>query len=199
MKRVFDLTIAVPLFLAVVPIYAVIFLLVRINLGGPVIFRQERPGLHGRPFELIKFRTMTSEVDDEGSLLDDGLRLTRLGKWLRSTSLDELPELWNVIKGEMSLVGPRPLLPEYLPLYSRYEGRRHEVRPGVTGWAQVNGRNSSTWSERLAMDVWYVDNHNLRLDLKILFRTVKIVLRREGVSADGHVTMSKFRGSDSRP
>ena len=170
------------------------------TMGRPVLFRQLRAGLHGRPFWLYKFRTMTHARDPGGRLLPDGQRLTRLGRWLRTTSLDELPELWNVLKGDMSLVGPRPLLTEYLERYTPEQARRHEVKPGITGWAQVNGRNALTWEEKFRLDVWYVDNWNLWLDLKILLRTVLKVLRREGISAEGHATMPEFQGPtvDSR-
>lgn len=195
MKRLFDILVSSLGLLAFsVPL---IFLvgLVRWKLGGPVFFVQTRPGWRGRPFPLVKFRTMTEERDSDGNLLPDEKRLPAFGRFLRSSSLDELPELWNVLKGEMSLVGPRPLLVEYLPLYSERQARRHEVRPGLTGWAQVNGRNASSWEERLALDVWYVENQNFWLDLKILWRTVRTVLRREGVAAEGHATMPRFRGS----
>jgi lipopolysaccharide/colanic/teichoic acid biosynthesis glycosyltransferase len=177
------------------PLLIVIALLVRVNMGAPVLFHQERPGLHGRPFILYKFRTMRDLRDVEGRLLPDEMRLTRLGRILRSTSLDELPELFNVLKGEMSLVGPRPLLMEYLNRYTPEQARRHEVKPGITGWAQVNGRNAITWEEKFKLDVWYVDNWNLGLDLKILGLTLIKVLKREGISAGGHATMPEFRGS----
>lgn len=169
---------------------------VRATMGPPVLFRQVRPGLHGRPFRLLKLRTMLDLRDPEGNLLPDHRRLTRLGRFLRATSLDELPELWNVLRGDMSLVGPRPLLAEYLDRYSPEQMRRHEVKPGITGWAQVNGRNALSWEERFDLDVWYVDHQGLLLDLKILALTVLKVLRREGISAEGHVTMPKFTGSD---
>jgi len=175
----------------------VLALLIRVRMGSPVIFGQVRPGLRGKPFRMIKFRTMLDAVDAQGNPLPDDQRLTRLGSFLRSTSLDELPELWNVLKGDMSLVGPRPLLMEYLPLYSPEQARRHDVRPGVTGWAQVNGRNALSWDEKFKLDVWYVDNQSLWLDIKILFMTVKKVLVREGISAEGEVTMSKFTGPGS--
>ncbi len=177
------------------PLMIFIALLVRVNMGAPVLFRQERPGLHGRPFILYKFRTMRDMRDAEGRLLPDEMRLTRLGRILRSTSLDELPELFNVLKGEMSLIGPRPLLMEYLDRYTPEQARRHEVKPGVTGWAQVNGRNAITWEEKFKLDVWYVDNWNLGLDLKILGLTLIKVLKREGISAGGHATMPEFQGS----
>lgn len=165
------------------------------ELGSPVFFRQVRSGLHGQPFEMVKFRTMTDERGSDGELLPDAVRLTPFGRWLRATSLDELPELWNVLKGDMSLVGPRPLLMEYLPLYTPTQARRHEVRPGITGWAQVNGRNAQSWDERFSLDIWYVDNHSILLDLRILWMTVRKVLLREGISAKGEATMPKFRGT----
>jgi len=172
--------------------------LVQRKLGSPVFFRQVRPGLRGQPFEMVKFRTMTDERGPDGQLLDNAARLTPFGRWLRATSLDELPELWNVLKGDMSLVGPRPLLMEYLPLYSPEQARRHEVRPGVTGWAQVNGRNAIAWEEKFKLDVWYVDHHSLWLDIKILWLTVKKVLLRDGISAQGEATMPKFTGSETK-
>lgn len=175
----------------------VLIWMVRRKLGSPVFFRQVRPGLHGRPFEMVKFRTMTDARGPDGALLPDSVRLTSFGRFLRATSLDELPELWNVIKGDMSLVGPRPLLVEYLPLYSPEQARRHEVRPGITGWAQVNGRNALSWDDKFKLDVWYVDHRSLRLDIQILWLTVKKVLVREGISAAGEATVSKFTGSKS--
>ncbi len=195
MKRIFDLFVAFFFSIFFAPILFVIFFLVRFNLGSPVIFSQIRPGLYGKQFRMFKFRTMTESRDDSGNLLPDELRLTVFGKFLRSTSLDELPGLWNVLKGDMSLVGPRPLLVEYLPLYNEDQARRHEVRPGITGWAQVNGRNALSWEKKFELDVWYVDNQSFLLDLKILFLTLKKVFVREGISADGHVTMEKFKGS----
>lgn len=168
---------------------------VRKHLGTPVVFRQSRPGLNAKPFELVKFRSMRDATDSAGNPLPDAERMTPFGHFLRASSLDELPELWSVLKGDMSLVGPRPLLNEYLPLYSAEQARRHDVRPGITGWAQVNGRNSLSWEEKFKLDVWYVDNHSVWLDIKILFMTVKKVLIREGISADGEATMSKFSGS----
>lgn len=195
MKRCFDLVIATFALLAFsIPILILAFF-VREKLGSPVMFRQQRPGLNGRVFEMIKFRTMTDERDADGQLLPDAKRLTPFGQLLRSSSLDELPELWNVIKGDMSLVGPRPLLVEYLPLYTLDQARRHELQPGITGWAQVNGRNALSWEEKFKLDVWYVDNRSFWLDIKILWLTVKKVLVREGVSAAGEATMSRFRGS----
>lgn len=169
---------------------------VRLKIGSPVIFRQVRPGKSGKPFEMIKFRTMTDERSKDGELLPDAQRLTSFGQFLRSTSLDELPELWNVLKGDMSLVGPRPLLMEYLPLYSDRQARRHEVKPGITGWAQINGRNALSWEEKFELDVWYVENRTLWLDIKILFLTVWQVVKRDGISQDGEATMSRFTGSN---
>ena len=171
--------------------------MVRAKLGSPVLFRQVRPGLHGRPFTMVKFRTMTDARGPDGALLPDAQRLTAFGRFLRASSLDELPELWNVLRGEMSLVGPRPLLMEYLPLYSPEQARRHEVRPGITGWAQVNGRNAVSWEERFRLDVWYVDHRSLWLDLRILWLTVRKVLVREGISAQGEATMPRFTGDKS--
>lgn len=195
MKRLFDFTAAFfGLLLLALPLL-VLMLLVRLKLGSPIFFRQQRPGLQGKPFYMVKFRTMTDERDANGELLPDSVRLTSFGRFLRSTSLDELPELWNVLKGDMSLVGPRPLLMEYLPLYSPEQARRHEARPGVTGWAQVNGRNAISWDEKFALDTWYVDNQSLWLDIKILFLTVKKVLVRDGISAEGEATMTKFEGT----
>lgn len=195
MKRSFDILLAlVGLTCAGVPLL-ILAGLVRIKLGSPVFFRQVRPGLHGQPFIMLKFRTMTDAKGPDGQLLPDAKRLTPFGRFLRSTSLDELPELWNVLKGDMSLVGPRPLLMEYLPLYTQDQARRHEVRPGITGWAQVNGRNALTWEERFKLDVWYVDNRSLFLDLRILWMTIHKVLRREDISAEGEATMSKFEGN----
>jgi lipopolysaccharide/colanic/teichoic acid biosynthesis glycosyltransferase len=177
------------------PFLLVIAVMVRVRMGSPVLFRQARPGLHGRPFELVKFRTMTDTRTATGEAAPDEQRLTALGRWLRRTSVDELPELLNVLRGEMSLVGPRPLLMEYLPLYSPEQARRHDVRPGITGWTQVNGRNALTWDEKFAHDVWYVDHRSFRLDAAILARTVKQVVSGHGVSAPGHATMEPFRGS----
>lgn len=176
------------------PILAVVALLVRLKLGAPILFRQQRPGLHGKPFMLYKFRTMTDARDADGHLLPDAERLTNFGRFLRRTSLDELPELFNVLKGDMSLVGPRPLLMQYLDRYTPEQMRRHEVKPGITGWAQVNGRNALSWEEKFALDVWYVDHLSLWLDLKIILLTIWKVLRREGISQDGHATMEEFLG-----
>lgn len=193
-KRVLDVISAVLLLIALSPLLLVAALLVRIGIGTPVLFRQQRPGRGGAPFVLLKFRTMSEQRNADGVLLPDHDRLGRLGRLLRSLSVDELPELWNVIKGDMSLVGPRPLLMEYLSLYSQEQARRHEVRPGITGWAQVNGRNESTWERRFALDVWYVDHVALALDLRILLKTVAGVVMRDGIAAEGHVTMPKFTG-----
>lgn len=195
-KRLFDVLVSVTLLLLLAPVLLVTAILVRRWLGAPVLFTQVRPGLYGQPFKMVKFRTMTDARDAAANLLPDAERLTRFGRFLRSTSLDELPELFNVLKGEMSLVGPRPLLMEYLPLYSDTQRRRHEVRPGVTGWAQVNGRNAVGWDERFRLDVWYVDHRSLWLDLRILWMTVRKVLVREGISAQGEATMAKFNGSE---
>lgn len=194
-KRLLDLTLAAGALFVLGPVIVVVAVLVRTRLGSPVLFTQVRPGKEGRPFRMIKFRTMTDARDAAGQLLADDVRLTRFGRFLRSTSLDELPELWNIFIGQMSLVGPRPLLMQYLPLYSDEQRRRHEVLPGLTGWAQVNGRNRTTWDERFAQDVWYVDNASLAVDLKILVLTVLKVVRRDGVSAEGHATMPYFQGN----
>jgi lipopolysaccharide/colanic/teichoic acid biosynthesis glycosyltransferase len=191
-KRAIDVLGAAGGLVALAPVLLLIALAVRRSLGSPVLFRQIRAGRNGEPFELLKFRTMTAARDGAGQLLPDEQRLTRLGGWLRSTSLDELPELINVLRGDMSLVGPRPLLADYLPHYSAEQARRHEVRPGITGWAAVQGRNALSWEHRLALDVWYVDNWSIGLDLKILLMTVVRVLRREGISAEGHATMPRF-------
>jgi lipopolysaccharide/colanic/teichoic acid biosynthesis glycosyltransferase len=192
MKRFVDLLIStLGLLLLALPL-AVLAWQVRRRLGSPVLFTQVRPGLHGRPFRMVKFRTMTDMRNTDGELLPDGQRLTPFGRFLRSTSLDELPELWNVLRGDMSIVGPRPLLMEYLPLYSPEQARRHEVRPGVTGWAQVNGRNAISWEAKFALDVWYVDNQSFWLDLKIIWITIRKVVKREGISAAGEATMPKF-------
>lgn len=195
MKRVFDFGVATIGLVLLSPVLAIVALLIRVNLGSPVLFTQTRPGYRGRPFRLSKFRTMTNERAPSGELLPDRGRITALGRFLRSTSLDELPGLWAVVKGDMSLVGPRPLLMEYLPLYSREHARRHDVVPGITGWAQVNGRNAISWEDRLALDVWYVDHRSMLLDLKILRRTIGRVFRRQGISAANEVTMPRFTGS----
>lgn len=195
MKRTFDLVASAAGLLILSPVLAIVALLVKFRLGGPVLFRQNRPGLGGREFTLAKFRTMTSASDGQGP--SDEERMTDFGRTLRSTSVDELPELWNVLKGEMSIVGPRPLLTEYLPLYSERQSRRHEVRPGMTGWAQVNGRNDLPWPDRLEMDVWYVDNHSFWLDMKIIGKTFGKVLSREGVSQGDNATVEYFAGNES--
>lgn len=198
MKRLFDMIAAGFALLIALPILMGLAALVRINMGAPILFGQTRPGLHGRPFRMLKFRTMRDAYDREGLPLADADRITRFGRFLRSSSLDELPGLWNVLKGDMSLVGPRPLLMEYLPLYSPEQARRHDVRPGITGWAQVNGRNALSWDEKFALDLWYVDNRSSILDLKILLLTVRKVLVRDGISAAGEATMPKFNGSETR-
>lgn len=195
MKRWFDLVFAsVGILVLALPLFVVVCL-IRVKLGCPVFFTQLRPGLNGKPFKMIKLRTMTDARGADGLLLSDFERLTPFGAFLRSSSLDELPELWNVLKGDMSLVGPRPLLMEYLPLYSAEQARRHEVRPGITGWAQVNGRNALSWEEKFQFDVWYVENQSLWLDLKILWMTLKKVIVRDGISAAGEATMPRFTGS----
>ncbi|HZP60485.1 MAG TPA: sugar transferase [Opitutaceae bacterium] len=194
MKRFFDFVVAAVSLLLLSPVLLLLAVLVRAKLGRPVIFRQPRPGRSGHIFQLWKFRTMTDTRDAEGRLLPDAARLTAFGRWLRTTSLDELPELWNVLRGEMSLVGPRPLLVEYLPLYSPAQARRHELRPGLTGWAQINGRNALTWEKKFDLDVWYVDHRTFWLDLKIIFLTVARVCRRDGISAAGEATMTRFTG-----
>ena len=194
-KRFLDIVIASAALFILSPLYAYVAYKVRKNLGSPVIFRQVRPGLHGKPFEMIKFRTMTDERDPEGNLLPNEQRLPRFGKMLRATSLDEMPELWNVIKGDMSIVGPRPLLMDYLPLYNEEQAKRHNVRPGMTGYAQVNGRNSISWEEKFKLDTWYVENQSVWLDFKIMFQTVKKVLIKEGINQSEEVTMTRFTGN----
>ncbi|MFC0666419.1 sugar transferase [Azotobacter chroococcum] len=196
-KRLFDLLVATTALLLLAPLLLVLAWLVRRRIGTPVLFRQLRPGLHGRPFELLKFRSMREALDERGRPLPDAERLTPFGRFLRASSLDELPELWNVLRGDMSLVGPRPLLMEYLPLYTPEQARRHAVRPGITGWAQVNGRNALSWEEKFRLDVWYVDHRSFRLDLRILLLTLKRVLAREGINAEGEATMARFTGSKS--
>ena len=198
MKRFFDFVVACFALLSLGLPLLFLAWYVRRKLGSPALFRQTRPGLRGRPFNMVKFRTMTNELSTNGQLLPDADRLTSFGRFLRASSLDELPELWNVLKGDMSLVGPRPLLVEYLPLYSAHEARRHEVRPGITGWAQVNGRNALSWQEKFKLDVWYVDNRSMWLDLKILWMTLRKVVVREGISAAGEATMPRFTGADDR-
>jgi sugar transferase EpsL len=195
LKRVFDVVGSLGLFVLLSPLMASIALLVLLVLGRPLFFVQLRVGLGGRTFELYKFRSMTDSRDANGMLLPDSARMTLFGRFLRRSSLDELPELWNVARGDMSLVGPRPLLPEYLPLYSREQARRHEVRPGITGWAQVNGRNAATWEQRFAWDVWYVEHCSFGLDIRILLMTIGVIFSGSGVSQAGHVTVEKFRGN----
>jgi lipopolysaccharide/colanic/teichoic acid biosynthesis glycosyltransferase len=195
MKRLMDILGAMAGLLLLAPVIILLSLLVRIKLGSPVLFRQTRPGRAGQSFQMAKFRTMTDARDAHGGLLPDADRLTGFGQFLRASSLDELPELWNVLKGDMSLVGPRPLLMEYLPLYSERQARRHEVRPGITGWAQINGRNALSWDEKFELDVWYVENRTLWLDIKILFLTVWKVIKRDDINQDGEATMTRFTGS----
>ncbi|ATP43803.1 sugar transferase [Pseudomonas putida] len=195
LKRVFDVLAASIGLLLLSPVIAIVALMIRRRLGTPVLFRQVRPGMNGKPFEMVKFRTMRDAVDAQGNVLPDAERMTPFGSFLRSSSLDELPELWNVIKGDMSLVGPRPLLMEYLPLYNAEQVRRHDVRPGVTGWAQINGRNALSWEEKFKLDTWYVDNRTFWLDLKIIFLTIRKVVVRDGISAQGEATMSRFTGT----
>lgn len=195
-KRFFDLMLTVPALILLFPLMAVISLIVRLNFGNPIIYRQKRPGINEKLFNLYKFRTMTEEYDESGNLLPDEKRITTIGKFLRRTSLDELPELLNVLKGDLSLIGPRPLLVEYLDRYSPEQARRHKVKPGITGWAQVNGRNALTWEEKFKYDVWYVDNWSLWLDLQILFMTVFKVIKGEGINQPGQVTMEEFKGNE---
>jgi len=197
MKKIFDLIVTFLGLLLLLPIITLTALMVRSKLGSPIFFKQVRPGLNGNLFNIYKFRSMTNECDKDGNLLIDEVRLTKFGKFLRSTSLDELPGLWNVLKGDMSLVGPRPLLVEYLPLYSEKQSRRHEVRPGITGWAQVNGRNAISWDEKFDLDVWYVDNQSFWLDIKILWLTVQKVISRDGVSPEGVDIMPRFDKSEN--
>lgn len=194
-KRVMDIILASVALVLAGPVLLAIAAVIRVTIGGPVLFRQQRPGLHGKPFMMIKFRTMSDARDADGKLLPDAERLTRFGKLLRSTSLDELPELLNVLRGEMSLIGPRPLLMQYLDRYSPEQARRHEVRPGITGWAQINGRNAISWEQKFSLDVWYVDHHSLALDLKIMFLTVWKIVKREGISQPGQATMQEFMGT----
>ena len=195
LKRILDVVIASTALVLLSPVYALVAYKVKKNLGSPVLFRQTRPGLYGQPFEMIKFRSMKDALDTAGNPLPDSERLTPFGKMLRATSLDEMPELWNVIKGDMSIVGPRPLLMEYLPLYNSEQAKRHEVRPGITGYAQVNGRNAISWEKKFELDTWYVNNQSLWLDFKIILKTVKKVLAKDDISAEGDVTMHKFTGS----
>jgi len=193
MKRIFDVTVASLLILTLSPILIIISILILLVMGRPILFIQQRAGYKGIPFRIYKFRTMTNERDSSGQLLPDNMRLKRFGRFLRKTSLDELPQLWNVLKGDLSLVGPRPLLMQYLDRYTPEQARRHEVRPGITGWAQINGRNAISWEEKFKLDVWYVDNRSFWLDMKILWLTIKKVLRSEGISQRGHVTMEEFK------
>jgi len=193
-KRLFDLALTIPALILLSPILLIVALIVRFKLGSPILFKQMRPGLHAKPFALYKFRTMTDKRGGDGQLLPDAERLTRFGRFLRASSLDELPELFNVLKGDMSLVGPRPLLMQYLPRYTPVQARRHEAKPGITGWAQVNGRNAITWEEKFKLDVWYVDNWSLWLDIKIIAMTVWKILKREGISQPGQATMAEFKG-----
>ena len=195
MKRLFDIVVSMISLVLLIPLFGILYICIWINLGTPIIFSQLRPGLNAKPFVMYKFRTMRDADGENGPTLPDEVRLTNFGKFLRSTSMDELPELWNVLKGEMSLVGPRPLLMEYLTLYSAEQARRHNLLPGITGWAQINGRNSLSWEEKFKLDVWYVDNHSFFLDLKILFLTIKNIFIREVISADGVATMNKFTGN----
>ena len=195
MKRLLDIIIASIALILLSPLYAYVAYKVKKNLGSPVLFRQVRPGLNGKPFEMIKFRTMKDAVDEQGNPLPDSERLTPFGKMLRSTSLDEMPELWNVIKGDMSVVGPRPLLMEYLPLYNEEQAKRHNVRPGMTGHAQVNGRNAISWEEKFKLDTWYVENQSIWLDFKIMLKTVQKVIAKDDINADGEATMTKFTGT----
>lgn len=197
-KRIFDLVIACTLLITMSPFIILVALLVRCFLGSPVFFRQNRPGLHGKVFQIIKFRTMREIDDAQGDVGSDSARMTRLGKFLRSSSLDELPELWNVIKGEMSIVGPRPLLVEYLPLYNETQKRRHEVKPGITGLTQIKGRNALAWEDKFDLDVWYIDNRSLWLDIKIVLMTVQKVLAQEGITSKGSVTAEKFAGNKDK-
>lgn len=197
LKRLLDIIIASTALVLLSPLYFYVAHKVKKNLGSPVLFRQVRPGLHGKPFEMIKFRTMKDALDEQGNPLPDNERLTPFGKMLRSTSLDEMPELWNVIKGDMSIVGPRPLLMEYLPLYNQEQAKRHEVRPGMTGYAQVNGRNAISWEQKFKLDTWYVENRSVWLDFKIMLQTVKKVIAKDDISEAGEATMSKFTGTSS--
>ena len=194
-KRIFEFTIALLALFMLLPIFLTISILVLLKMGTPIFFIQPRPGLNGKTFKMYKFRTMTNKCDKNGKLLEDKDRLSNFGSFLRSTSLDELPTLWNVLCGNMSLVGPRPLLIEYLPLYSKNQARRHEVRPGITGWAQVNGRNAISWNEKFELDTWYVENQSFVLDMKIILLTLKKVIKRDGISHNNHVTMEKFKGN----
>ena len=197
MKTIFDYIFVILALILLSPIFIVLSVLIKLNLGSPILFTQQRSGYKGKLFTLYKFRTMTNERDENGNLLSDEIRLTKFGKFLRSTSLDELPELLNILRGEMSFVGPRPLLTEYLPLYSKEQARRHDVQPGITGWAQINGRNAINWKQKFELDVWYVNNISFILDIKILWLTFWKVIRREGISQEGQATMEKFSGTES--
>lgn len=197
LKRFLDIIVSILTLVLLAPVLAVVAVLVGTRLGRPVLFSQVRPGLNGKPFRMVKFRSMTDARDASGDLRPDAERLTAFGRWLRSTSLDELPEIWNILKGDMSWVGPRPLLMSYLPLYNERQRRRHEVRPGITGWAQINGRNAVDWPERFELDVWYVEHRSLLLDIRILFATIHKVVRRDGISAAGEATMTAFAGNHS--
>lgn len=197
LKRFLDIFASLCVIVFFLPLYLFLAYQIRRKIGSPIIFQQVRPGLHGKPFKLIKFRTMSNLLDADGKLLPDEQRMTRFGIFLRATSLDELPEFWNVLKGDMSLVGPRPLLQEYMPLYTKEQHRRHDVRPGITGWAQINGRNNASWDMKLKYDVWYVDHLSFLLDIKVLFITLKKVFLREGICSNGHVTTEKFKGTDA--
>ena len=198
LKRIFDLVVSFFLLLLLLPLLMLVTLMIRIKLGSPIFFKQARPGLNRNIFNIYKFRTMTNECNKDGILLSDEVRLTKFGKFLRSTSMDELPSLWNVLKGDMCIVGPRPLLVQYLPLYSTQQARRHEVKPGITGWAQVNGRNAISWDEKFDLDVWYVDNQSTLLDIKILYMTIKKVITRSGINQDRQATMEKFKGNNEK-
>ena len=195
MKRTFEFVLASMAILFLLPIFLIISIMVLLNMGTPILFEQSRPGLNSKTFKIYKFRTMTNKYDKNGNLLEDKERLSNFGSFLRSTSLDELPTLWNVVCGNMSFVGPRPLLIEYLPLYSKDQARRHDVRPGITGWAQVNGRNAISWNEKFELDIWYVENQSFTLDIKIIYLTLKKVIMRDGISHNNHVTMDKFKGN----
>ncbi|MFC2947719.1 sugar transferase [Virgibacillus sediminis] len=195
MKRIFDVMVSTICLIIALPVLLITSVVIRMKLGSPVIFRQQRPGLYGKPFNIYKFRTMTDQRDKSGELLPDHVRLTKTGKIIRKLSLDELPQLFNVLKGDISLVGPRPLLMEYLDLYTTEQARRHDVRPGITGWAQVNGRNAISWEEKFQLDIWYVDHQSFWLDMKILFLTVLKVFKSEGIQQDGQTTMEKFKGT----
>ena len=198
LKRLFDLVVTCAMGLVFLPVIIILALLIYFTIGHPVFFMQQRPGLNEKTFYIYKFRTMSNKKNSRGELLSDANRLTNFGRWIRSTSLDELPSLWNVLKGEMSLVGPRPLLMEYLPLYNTEQARRHEAKPGITGWAQVNGRNAISWEEKFILDVWYVDNQSLWLDIKTILLTIKKVIFRHGISAEGEATMPKFTGRSTQ-